>query len=88
VKCYCVPFVRKYIIINNLNVKKSNLKILMLCVVIHGLIIKMKVKIIYGKGRKLRESAEDCVVRSFIPFTLHQILLGYSYQGGWDGRGM
>jgi hypothetical protein len=27
-------------------------------------------------GRKWREAREDCIMRSFITFTLHQILLG------------
>jgi hypothetical protein len=29
------------------------------------------------KGRKLRETGEDCIRRSFITCTLHQTLLGY-----------
>jgi hypothetical protein len=28
------------------------------------------------RGRKLWEAGEDCIVRSFINFTLHNILLG------------
>jgi len=27
-------------------------------------------------------------MRSFLTYTLHQMLLGWSDQGGWDGRGM
>jgi hypothetical protein len=34
-------------------------------------------------GRKWQEADEDCIMRSFIIHTLHQIL-GWSNQGGWD----
>jgi hypothetical protein len=43
---------------------------------------------LYLRGRKWREAGENCTVRSFMACTLHQILLGWSSQGGWDGRGM
>jgi hypothetical protein len=33
------------------------------------------------RGRKWREAGEDCIMKSFITFTLHQILLGWSHQG-------
>jgi hypothetical protein len=31
-----------------------------------------------------REAGEDCIMRSFITCTLHQIFLRWSYQGGWS----
>jgi hypothetical protein len=34
------------------------------------------------------EAREKCAMRSFIIYTLHQILLGCSSQGGWNGWGM
>jgi hypothetical protein len=34
------------------------------------------------KGRKWREAGEDCIMRSFIICTLHQILLEYEYERG------
>jgi hypothetical protein len=39
-------------------------------------------------GRKWRENGEDYIMWSFIAYTLHQILLGESSQGGWDWRWM
>jgi len=36
---------------------------------------------------KWQEVGEDCIMTSFI-ITLHQILLGWSNPGGWDGTGM
>jgi len=32
-------------------------------------------------------SEEDCIMRSFLTCTLHQMILEWSNQG-WDGRGM
>jgi len=32
------------------------------------------------RGRKWWEDKEDCIMRSFITCTLHQILLGWSYR--------
>jgi hypothetical protein len=32
--------------------------------------------------------SNGCIIRSFITCTLHQILLVWPNQGGWDGRGM
>jgi len=34
------------------------------------------------RRRKWRETGEDCIMRSFIICTLHQILFGRSNQGG------
>jgi hypothetical protein len=34
------------------------------------------------------EGGEDCIMRSFVTCTIHQVLLGRSNQGGWDGRGI
>jgi len=31
---------------------------------------------------------ENCTVRSFAICTLHQMLLGWKIQRGWDGHGM
>jgi len=36
------------------------------------------------KKRKWQEAGEDCIMRSFITCTLHQILLRCSSQGGCD----
>jgi len=38
--------------------------------------------------RKWWKAGEDCTVRSSITCMLNQILLEWSNQGGWDGRGM
>jgi len=35
----------------------------------------------------MAEAGEDCIMKSFIIYTLHQILLRWSSQGRWDGRG-
>jgi hypothetical protein len=35
---------------------------------------------------KWQETGENCLMRSFIICTLHQILLWWSNKGGWDGR--
>jgi hypothetical protein len=40
------------------------------------------------RRRKWREAAEGCIMRSFITCKLRQMLLGWSNQGGWDGRNM
>jgi len=39
------------------------------------------------RGRKYQEAGEDCIMKSFVNCIFHQIL-GWSSQGGWDGRGM
>jgi len=38
--------------------------------------------------RKWRKTGEDRMMRSFIIYTVHQMLLGWSSQGGWDSPGM
>jgi len=38
-------------------------------------------------GRKWQEDGEDCIMRSFIFCTHHQILLGSSNQGEWEALG-
>jgi hypothetical protein len=35
------------------------------------------------RERKWQEAGEECIMRSFITCTLHQILLGWSDQGRW-----
>jgi len=35
---------------------------------------------------KWQAAGEDCIMRSFITCSHHQILLGRSSRGGWDGR--
>jgi hypothetical protein len=35
-----------------------------------------------NKKKKCQEAGEDCIMRSFITCTLHQMLLGCSHQGG------
>jgi hypothetical protein len=40
------------------------------------------------RGRKLQEAREDCKMGSLINCTLHQILLGWSNQGGRGGKDM
>jgi hypothetical protein len=44
----------------------------------------------WGEYLDLRgtEAGENCIMRSFVIFTVHQILLGWSNQTEWDGRGM
>jgi hypothetical protein len=37
------------------------------------------------RGRKWRETGEDCIMRSFITCTLHQVLWGWQEQGVCDG---
>jgi len=36
------------------------------------------------REKNYQEAGENCVLKSFIIYTLHQILLELSYQGGWD----
>jgi len=44
---------------------------------------------IFGhQTEKERGAAEGYIMRSFITCMLHEILLGRSNQGGWDGWGM
>jgi hypothetical protein len=45
--------------------------------------INMSIDDVWPK-RKWLEAEEDYIMRSFITCTLHQILLGWSNQGGWD----
>jgi hypothetical protein len=40
------------------------------------------------KRKKWWEIGIDCIMKSFITCTLHQILLGFSNQGSWDGWAM
>jgi hypothetical protein len=41
------------------------------------------------RGRKWwQEAREDCIMRSFITCSFHQLLLGWSSQGGWDEWGI
>jgi hypothetical protein len=46
-------------------------------------VFENRVMRIFGcKREEVAEDAEDCTMRSFITFTLHQILLGRSKQRG------
>jgi hypothetical protein len=40
------------------------------------------------RGRKWREAGEDCIMRSFITYTLHQIFLMWSNEEGRDWQVM
>jgi hypothetical protein len=40
------------------------------------------------RGIKWQEVGENCVIRSCMVCTLSPVLLGWSKQGRWDGRGM
>jgi hypothetical protein len=40
------------------------------------------------RGMTWQEAGENCIMRRSIVRTLHHILLAWSNQGGWDGRGM
>jgi hypothetical protein len=44
---------------------------------------------IFGPEREeVAAGGEDCVMISFITYSLHQMLVGCSNQGAWDGNGM
>jgi hypothetical protein len=45
-------------------------------------------RIFRPKRKEVAEDGEDCIMRSFVTCTLHQILLGWSNEGECDGRGM
>jgi len=46
----------------------------------------------WGEHEDLRRRSNryggNCIMRNFIICTLHKILIGWSNQGGWNGRGM
>jgi len=40
------------------------------------------------RGRKWKDTSENCIMRSCVGCTVRPVFVGWNKQGGWNGQGM